>query len=88
MIPHRKNYQNNRDGLLSTIVETCSNDERFVAAWLTGSYSQGNEDTVSDLDWTLIPQSKVSRPSQSRLLFEKKSIPIAPLPSQKITSNA
>lgn len=47
-------YRKSRDRLLSTIVESFSNDERFVAAWLTGSYSHGNEDAVSDLDLSLV----------------------------------
>ncbi len=48
------NYRKNRDRLLSAVVETFSNDERFVAAWLTGSFSQNNEDAVSDLDLSLV----------------------------------
>jgi hypothetical protein len=47
-------YRKNRDRLLSAIVETFANDERFVAAWLTGSFSQNNEDAVSDLDLSLV----------------------------------
>ena len=47
-------YRKNRDRLLSAIIETFSNDEKFVAAWLTGSYSQSNEDAVSDLDLSLV----------------------------------
>jgi hypothetical protein len=54
MNTHLNDYQKNRDRLLSTIVETCSKDERFVAAWLTGSLSRNNEDAVSDLDLSLV----------------------------------
>jgi hypothetical protein len=138
-------YRESRDKLLSTIVEMLSNDERFVAAWLAGSFSRNDTDAVSDLDlnlvvsdsyseklcrkveqvspqttnerlnlfsqfgtpaiihennynapeggtftftfyeksrlmvdWTLIPQSKASRPLQAYLLFEKSSIPVSP----------
>lgn len=30
------------------------------------------------VDWTLIPQSKAVRPSQSKLLFDKVNVPLAP----------
>jgi predicted nucleotidyltransferase len=36
------------------LVIELSNDERFAAAWLTGSYSRGEADEVSDLDLTLV----------------------------------
>jgi hypothetical protein len=32
------------------------------------------------IDWVLVPQTKAIRPFQSRLLFEKTAIPIAPGP--------
>src|SRR4026209_738451 len=32
------------------MVAALSNDERFVAAWLTGSYARHEADEVSDLD--------------------------------------
>lgn len=47
-------YRESRERLLSQIVETLSKDERFAAAWLTGSYSRNNEDAVSDLDLTVV----------------------------------
>lgn len=47
-------YRESREHLLSQIVETLSNDERFAAAWLTGSYSRNNEDAASDLDLTVV----------------------------------
>lgn len=47
-------YRESRDVLLSKIVATLSNDERFVAAWLTGSYSRNEADDVSDLGLTLV----------------------------------
>ena len=34
-------YKENRDTLLGTITDALTNDERFVAAWLTGSYARG-----------------------------------------------
>ena len=49
-----KAYRESRDGLLSRIVQVLSTDERFVAAWLTGSLSRNDADTVSDIDLTLV----------------------------------
>jgi hypothetical protein len=39
-----------RAELLDRIVETLRADERFVAAWLIGSFGRGEEDAYSDLD--------------------------------------
>jgi len=142
-----KSYRERRDSLLANITETLSKDERFIAAWLTGSISRDEADFLSDIDlglvvsdpysaslctrleqvsaqtsperyalfsqfgtlalihennnnapeggtftfvmyadsavmidWVLIPQFKAERPFQSRLLFEKVDIPVAPLP--------
>jgi predicted nucleotidyltransferase len=47
-------YRQGREALLAKIVTELSNDERFVAAWLTGSYGRNNEDKVSDLDLRLV----------------------------------
>jgi hypothetical protein len=47
-------YRENRDELLSKIVETLSTDERFVAAWLAGSFSRADADAISDLDLNLV----------------------------------
>ena len=47
-------YRQSREVLLTNMVTELSNDERFVAAWLTGSYSRNNEDEVSDLDITVV----------------------------------
>ena len=43
-------YRHSRQDLLARIVEELSGDERFVAAWLTGSYGRNDVDDVSDLD--------------------------------------
>jgi len=48
-----QNFQtqlNKREAFLSGIVSSLSADERFIAAWLTGSLSHGNADALSDLD--------------------------------------
>lgn len=140
-------YHQSRENLLSEVITRLSGDERFVAAWLTGSYGRNNADELSDLDitlvvaepysgalcdrpeqvshrtseerfalfsqfgvsalihennhnapesgtftlvmyagsavtvdWILVPLSKAKRPHESRLLFDKAGIPIAPPP--------
>ncbi|HLF75691.1 MAG TPA: hypothetical protein VI524_15145 [Anaerolineales bacterium] len=47
-------YRQNRDVLLANIASELSDDERFAAAWLTGSYASNAEDEVSDLDLNLV----------------------------------
>ena len=47
-------YQTARDQLLAKIIDTLHNDDRFVAAWLTGSYGRGEIDAVSDLDLNVV----------------------------------
>jgi predicted nucleotidyltransferase len=53
-------YRESRDSLLSKIVQILSNDERFVAAWLTGSLSRNDADAVSDIDLTLVVSDSYS----------------------------
>ena len=43
-----------RDALLDHIVALLRADERFVAAWLTGSFGRGEEDAYSDLDFNAV----------------------------------
>jgi len=43
-------FVTNRAALLAHITTTLQNDERFVAAWLTGSFGRGVQDDLSDLD--------------------------------------
>jgi hypothetical protein len=47
-------YTKHRESLLQAIAEKLSADERFVAAWLTGSFARGEQDTLSDIDITLV----------------------------------
>jgi predicted nucleotidyltransferase len=142
-----ESYRQQRDLLITRIAETLSKDDRFSAAWLTGSISRDEADSLSDIDltvvvsdtysaslctrleqvsantsperyalfsqfgkpalihennsnapesgtftfvmyaesalmvdWVLMPQTKATRPHQSKLLFEKRGIPISPLP--------
>jgi hypothetical protein len=39
-----------RERLLATITESLRNDERFIAAWLAGSFGRGQQTWISDLD--------------------------------------
>jgi predicted nucleotidyltransferase len=62
-------YAAQREKVLGRIVETMSKDERFVAAWLTGSFARHEQDALSDLDLTVVvsdPHSKIlcERPRQ------------------------
>lgn len=54
MIISLESYRQSRDELLTRIVAELSDDQRFVAAWLTGSYGRIDEDEVSDLDLRLV----------------------------------
>jgi predicted nucleotidyltransferase len=47
-------YTEHREAFLPVVVEKLSTDERFVAAWLTGSFARGEADTLSDIDITLV----------------------------------
>jgi hypothetical protein len=47
-------YRTNRDALLQHILADLRTDERFVAAWLTGSLARGEGDDLSDLDLSIV----------------------------------
>lgn len=47
-------YLRNRNVLITSLVTELSNDERILAAWLTGSYGRNEADAVSDLDLTVV----------------------------------
>ncbi len=51
-------YQISRDSLLAEIVTALSNDERFVAAWLTGSLGRDDADALSDLDLNVVAATR------------------------------
>jgi predicted nucleotidyltransferase len=62
MEAHLKAYRQSREVLLTSIITELSADERFVAAWLTGSYARNDADNVSDLDLHVVvaqPYSEV-----------------------------
>lgn len=60
-------YCEQRDRFLLDIIETLLRDERFVAAWLTGSYSRNDKDSVSDIDISLAVSDKHSEKLCHRL---------------------
>jgi len=47
-------YAHNRDRLFQHILTYLQADERFVAAWLTGSFGRGEEDNLSDFDLRIV----------------------------------
>jgi len=55
-----KAYSAARETLLTEIIETLSGDDRFVAAWLTGSVGRNDADAVSDLDLTVVVSDQSS----------------------------
>ena len=63
MRPSLDTYRSRRDDFLSEVLTTLSNDDRFVAAWLTGSLSRNEADSLSDIDINLV----VSDPFSSSL---------------------
>ena len=50
----KTHYGANRDALLQHILAILNTDERFVAAWLTGSLARGEGDDFSDLDLSVV----------------------------------
>lgn len=52
--PQPAEYARARSRLLRTIRETLEGDERFPAAWLTGSHGRNEADEFSDLDITVV----------------------------------
>ena len=55
-----KSYSQSRDLLLTEITKTLSVDQRFLAAWLTGSFGRNDFDAVSDLDLTVVVSDEFS----------------------------
>jgi hypothetical protein len=60
-------YREHRDSLLIKIIETLSKDGRFIAGWLTGSYSKNEADSLSDIDLSLVVSDKYSASLCTRL---------------------
>jgi len=53
--------------MLAEITIALSNDERFAAGWLTGSYSRNDADSLSDIDLSLVVSDKYSASLCTRL---------------------
>ena len=49
-----RKYALEREKLLKRITDYLVGDDRFVAAWLTGSLSRGDTDDISDIDLTVV----------------------------------
>src|SRR5512132_639300 len=60
-------FRSRRDNFLSEVVTSLSNDNRFVAAWLTGSMSREEADSLSDLDISLVVSDQFSSSLCTRL---------------------
>jgi predicted nucleotidyltransferase len=54
MVGSLQAYRESREALLAKIVQTLSSDDRFLAAWLTGSYARNEADAVSDIDLSVV----------------------------------
>lgn len=59
----RENYRLERDRMLTVAIDLLEGDERFVAAWLSGSFGRGEDDALSDVDLTVV----VAEPFADRL---------------------
>ena len=62
-----EDYREQRDSFLTKITKSLSRDERFVAAWLTGSISRNEADSLSDIDLSLVVSDKYSPSLCTRL---------------------
>jgi predicted nucleotidyltransferase len=63
-VQRRKQYAADREDLLARIVSTLQADERFVAAWLEGSYVHGTKDDLSDIDLRIVVADTASALSE------------------------
>lgn len=52
--PDLESYREQREVFLAGVVESLVKDSRFVAAWLTGSISRNEADSLSDIDLSLV----------------------------------
>jgi hypothetical protein len=55
---HLENHKSARDALLQKISSALQADPRFVAAWLSGSLGRHGGDALSDIDITVVVDSK------------------------------
>jgi hypothetical protein len=61
-----KEYAFNRTLLLEQIVRFLQQDERFAAAWLTGSFGRNDADDISDLDITIVVDGSATKTLSAR----------------------
>jgi hypothetical protein len=54
-------YAANRDKILEKITRILNEDDRLVAAWLTGSFGRHDADEVSDLDITVVVENAFAK---------------------------
>jgi len=54
-------YASNRGKLLEHITRFLQEDDRFVAAWLTGSFGRSDADSISDLDVTVVIENAFAK---------------------------
>lgn len=72
---HRlETHEQRREVLLGNIATFLAHDERFVAAWLTGSLGRGNADALSDIDLTVV----VADAFVDRLCFRTEMVTAEP----------
>ena len=62
-----ESYRSRRDGFLAEVITSLSNDDRFAAAWLTGSISRDDADFVSDIDLSVVVSDQCSSSLCTRL---------------------
>lgn len=60
MSTKRTAYVEARDALLERITVTLKSDERFIAAWLAGSFARGEQNWCSDLDLHVVVAEEYS----------------------------
>lgn len=62
-----ESHHQQRDLLITRIAETLSKDDQFSAAWLTGSISRDEADSLSDIDLTVVVSDAYSASLCTRL---------------------
>jgi len=62
MSEKQTSYLQAREALLAHITITLKQDQRFIAAWLAGSYARGEQQWFSDLDLHVVVAEEYSAP--------------------------
>ncbi|MGH2582784.1 MAG: aminoglycoside 6-adenylyltransferase [Anaerolineales bacterium] len=71
-----RQHEANRDALVQTLHELLSNDERVVAAWLTGSLGRQQPDALSDVDLSVVLSEGRSLVEHARGFIMMVAIPV------------